>query len=192
VCLSLSCEGLIFQDVQVRVNDPCDQFRCTDKDRSEQSFQHSTCLYGVGNDHAGCRARSFAEPSQNPQLNAELREKLRKTSCVDREVGDQGDGAYVNPILPGDFSDSDVIRVGGTFYMISSTMQYSPGMAVLASRDMVNWKMIGHVVQDLSAIDPALNWDQMNRPGDGMWAGSIRFQSDRFWVYFGTPDQEFT
>ena len=103
--------------------------------------------------------------------------------------GDQGDGTYVNPILPGDFSDTDVIRVDNTFYMIASTMQYSPGMAVLESQDMVNWKIIGHVVQDLSVIDPALNWDQMNRAGRGVWAGSMRFQSGQFRVYFGTPDQ---
>ncbi|WP_221312824.1 glycoside hydrolase family 43 protein [Granulicella aggregans] len=112
-----------------------------------------------------------------------------KPHALTEKWGDQGDGTYVNPILPGDFSDPDVIRVGDAVYMISSTMQYSPGMAVLESRDMVNWKIIGHVVQDLSAIDRALNWDRMNRPGRGIWAGSIRFQSGRFWVYFGTPDQ---
>lgn len=33
--------------------------------------------------------------------------------------GDQGDGTYINPILPGDFSDPDVIRVGSDFYCIS-------------------------------------------------------------------------
>ncbi|MGO4425951.1 hypothetical protein AB4Z54_46455, partial [Streptomyces sp. MCAF7] len=35
--------------------------------------------------------------------------------------GDQGDGAYVNPILPGDFSDWDCIRVGADYYGITST-----------------------------------------------------------------------
>ena len=63
--------------------------------------------------------------------------------------GDQQDGTYVNPVLPGDFSDLDVIRVNEDFYAITSTMQYSPGMAVLHSNDLVNWTIIGHVVQDL-------------------------------------------
>ena len=31
--------------------------------------------------------------------------------------GDQGDGTFKNPILPGDFSDPDVIRVGGDYYL---------------------------------------------------------------------------
>ena len=32
--------------------------------------------------------------------------------------GDQGDGTYVNPIIPADFSDLDAIRVGDDFYAI--------------------------------------------------------------------------
>ncbi len=102
--------------------------------------------------------------------------------------GDQGNGRFVNPILPGDFSDLDAIRVGDDFYAISSTMQYSPGMVVLHSRDLVNWQFVGHVVSDVSAMDPELGWDRMNRDGRGIWAGSLRYHADRFWVYFGTPD----
>ncbi len=103
--------------------------------------------------------------------------------------GDRGNGWYANPILPGDFSDLDAIRVGGDYYAISSTMQYSPGMAVLHSADLVNWTIIGHVVQDLTVLDPKLAWDKMNRAGRGIWAGAIRYHDHRFWVYFGTPDQ---
>jgi len=105
------------------------------------------------------------------------------------EWGDQGDGTYANPILPADFSDLDVIAVGDTFYAISSTMQYSPGMTVLESKDLVNWRVLGGVVPDLTAIDPELSWDRMNRAGRGIWAGAIRFYDGGFWVYFGTPDQ---
>lgn len=103
--------------------------------------------------------------------------------------GDQRDGTYRNPILPADYSDIDCIRVGGNYYMISSTMQYSPGMVVLRSRDMVNWQTIGHVVGDLTTISPELGWDRMNRAGRGIWAGAIRHHDGRFWVYFGTPDE---
>jgi len=105
------------------------------------------------------------------------------------EWGDQGNGTYANPVLPADFSDLDAIAVGDTFYAISSTMQYSPGMTVLESKDLVNWKILGGVVPDLTVIDPELNWDRMNRAGRGIWAGAIRFHDGRFWVYFATPDQ---
>ena len=105
--------------------------------------------------------------------------------------GDQGDGTYVNPVIPADFSDIDAIRVGDDFYAISSTMQFSPGMVVLHSIDMVNWEIIGHVVDDLTQISPELNWDRMNSYGRGIWAGSIRYYKNKFWVYFGTPDDGF-
>ena len=60
--------------------------------------------------------------------------------------GDQGNGTFRNPVLPGDFSDPDVIRVGDDYYGISSTLQESPGMVVFHSKDLVNWEIIGHVV----------------------------------------------
>lgn len=103
--------------------------------------------------------------------------------------GDQGDGTYRNPVLPSDYSDIDCIRVGSDYYAISSTFQYSPGVVILHSRDMVNWRILGHVIDDLTQIGPELNWDRMNRYGRGVWAGAIRYHDGRFRVYFGTPDE---
>jgi beta-xylosidase len=105
--------------------------------------------------------------------------------------GDQGDGTYVNPIIPGDLSDWDCIRVGADYYGITSTFGYSPGMAVLHSKDLVNWRTLGGAVNDLTRIGPALNWDQMDRYGRGVWAGAIRYHAGRYWVYFNTPDEGF-
>lgn len=103
--------------------------------------------------------------------------------------GDQGNGTYRNPILPGDYSDIDCIRVGKDYYAISSTFQFSPGMVILHSRDLVNWSILGHAVNDLSQISPKLNWDKMDSYGKGIWAGSIRHHAGKFWIYFGTPDE---
>lgn len=103
--------------------------------------------------------------------------------------GDQGDGTYRNPVLPGDYSDIDCIRAGSDYYAISSTFQYSPGMVILHSKDLVNWSIVGHAVSDLTQISPELNWDRMNRYARGIWAGAIRYHSGKFWVYFGTPDE---
>ena len=106
-----------------------------------------------------------------------------------RRWGDQGDGTYQNPVLPSDYSDLDCIRVGSDYYAISSTFQYSPGVIILHSKDLVNWRILGHVVDDVTRIGPELNWDRMNRYGRGIWAGAIRFHDGKFWVYFGTPDE---
>lgn len=103
--------------------------------------------------------------------------------------GDQGDGTYRNPVLPADYSDIDCIRVGEDYYAISSTFQFSPGMVIVHSRDLVNWTIVGHAVPDISQIGPELNWNRMNRYARGVWAGAIRHARGRFWVYFGTPDE---
>ena len=103
--------------------------------------------------------------------------------------GDQGDGTFKNPILPGDFSDPDVIRVGGDYYLITSTFQYSPGMALLHSRDLVNWQYLSHCAADLTQIGPELNWDRMNRYNRGIYAGALRFHGGKFWVFFTTMDE---
>ncbi|HLL69732.1 MAG TPA: family 43 glycosylhydrolase [Micromonosporaceae bacterium] len=105
--------------------------------------------------------------------------------------GDQGDGTYVNQIVPADLSDLDAIRVGNDYYAISSTMQFSPGMAVLHSTDLVNWSIISHAAGDLLQMGPEYNWDRMNRQGKGVWAGAIRHHAGRFWVYYNTPDEGF-
>ncbi len=121
-----------------------------------------------------------------------LKEERQQSQTPTRgEWGDQGNGTYANPVMPGDFSDLDAIRVGADFYAISSTFQFSPGVVVLHSFDVVNWSIAGHVVPDIAHISPEMNWDKMNRNGRGIWAGSIRFHANQYWVYFGTPDEGF-
>ena len=81
--------------------------------------------------------------------------------------------------------------VGTDYYAVSSTFQYSPGVVVLHSKDLVNWTILGHAVDDLTLIGPDLNWDRMNRYGAGIWAGSLRYHGGKFRVYFNTPDEGF-
>lgn len=88
--------------------------------------------------------------------------------------GAQPDGTYVNPILNADYSDPDVVREGNCYYMISSTIQCSPGMVILESEDLVNWKTVGSVIQDLSGLYPYLGCDQMGAYNKGVYAGSLR------------------
>lgn len=118
----------------------------------------------------------------------QAQESLRKWGDWQR-WGDQGDGTYLNPVIPGDYSDIDCIRVGSNYYAISSTFQFSPGVVILQSKDMVNWIILGHAVDDLTQIGPELNWDRMNRYGRGIWAGALRYHDKKFWLYFGTPEE---
>jgi hypothetical protein len=62
---------------------------------------------------------------------------------------DNEDGTYKNPIIYADYSDPDVIRVGDDFYMTASSFNCVPGLPILHSKDLVNWKLIGHAIQHL-------------------------------------------
>ena len=103
--------------------------------------------------------------------------------------GEQADRTYRNPIVPADYSDLDCIRVDDDYYAITSTMQFSPGMTILHSHDLVNWEIAGHAVKDLSEISSAMTWREMDRYGRGIWAGTLRHHNGRFYLFFGTPDE---
>lgn len=97
-------------------------------------------------------------------------------------IADLGDGTYKNPILYGDYSDPDVIRVGDDFYMTASTFTYVPGLPILHSKDLVNWELINYAVKKLP--------DRYNVPvhGCGVWAPAIRYNDGKFYIYYGDPD----
>ncbi len=97
-------------------------------------------------------------------------------------VPDMGNDTYRNPIIFADYSDPDVIRVEDDFYMVSSSFNCMPGIPVLHSRDLVNWKIIGHVYEKL----PLKKYDKPVH-GQGAWAPSIRYHNGLFYVYFCTP-----
>src|SRR3954465_10461659 len=61
---------------------------------------------------------------------------------------------YANPILYADYSDPDVIRVGSDYYLVASSFHFSPGIPVLQSKDLVHWRIAGHVLDRLR-FDPA-------------------------------------
>ncbi|MBE2214642.1 MAG: glycoside hydrolase family 43 protein [Opitutaceae bacterium] len=55
-------------------------------------------------------------------------------------------GQFRNPILSGFYPDPSICRVGDDYYLINSTFAYFPGIPIFHSRDLVNWKQVGHVI----------------------------------------------
>lgn len=53
---------------------------------------------------------------------------------------------FYNPILPGWYSDPSVCTNGEDFFLVTSTFSYFPGVPIFHSKDLVNWKQIGHVL----------------------------------------------
>ncbi len=54
-----------------------------------------------------------------------------------------GAADYRNPILYADYSDPDVLRVGSDFYLVASSFSAVPGLPILHSKDLVNWRLVG-------------------------------------------------
>ncbi|MFD2332555.1 glycoside hydrolase 43 family protein [Cohnella sp. GCM10020058] len=98
-------------------------------------------------------------------------------------VPDQGDSTYVNPIVHADYSDPDVIRVGSDFYMTASSFGHVPGLSILHSRDLVNWRLINHAMTRM----PLAGYDTPQH-GGGVWAPSLRYHAGKYWIYYGDPD----
>ncbi len=99
-------------------------------------------------------------------------------------IPDQGDGTFRNPIIYADYSDLDVIRHGNDFFMTASSFNCTPGLPILHSKDLVNWKLINHAVKNL----PHPRYAEV-QPGCGIWAPSLRFHAGKFWIFAATPDE---
>jgi len=99
-------------------------------------------------------------------------------------VSDLGNGTYKNPVINADYSDPDAIRVGDDFYMIASSFDAVPGLPILHSKDLVNWKIIGHALNR----QPPFEHFEKTQHGNGVWAPSIRYRNGEFYIYYPDPD----
>lgn len=97
---------------------------------------------------------------------------------------DNGDGTYTNPVIDADYSDPDVCVVGDDYYMTASSFNCIPGLPILHSKDLVNWEIIGHALEELT---PKEEFDNPSH-GNGVWAPSIRYHKGTFYIYWGDPD----
>lgn len=98
--------------------------------------------------------------------------------------GDLGNGMYRNPVLYGDYSDPDVCRAGEDYFMISSSFCNAPGLPLLHSKDLVNWKVVNYILKEV----PAKRYDKPVH-GCGVWAPAIRFHEGTFFACFPMPDE---
>ncbi len=84
---------------------------------------------------------------------------------------------YRNPILPGFHPDPSVCRVGEDFYLAVSSFEYFPGVPLFHSRDLVNWRPIGHALTRASQLDLT-----ECPPSSGVWAPTLRYHEGTFYL----------
>ncbi|MBR6717606.1 MAG: family 43 glycosylhydrolase [Oscillospiraceae bacterium] len=91
-----------------------------------------------------------------------------------------------NPFIWSDVPDDDIIRVGDTYYMVSTTMFFAPGAPIMKSKDLFSWEMCNYV------YDTYADGAKQNLSGGehdyahGQWATSLRYHEGTFYVFFGS------
>ena len=101
---------------------------------------------------------------------------------------DRGDGMYDNPVIYSDFPDPDVIRVGDTYYMLSTTMFLMPGATIMRSYDLVNWEYCSNPLESIENTDAYSLINGENRYARGQWASALQYKDGKFYLLFNTND----
>ncbi|KAF3001117.1 hypothetical protein E8E14_007755, partial [Neopestalotiopsis sp. 37M] len=97
---------------------------------------------------------------------------------------------WQNPILPGFHPDPSCVHVSEwneTFFCASSSFNAFPGIPIHASRDLQNWKLIGHVLNREEQL-PRLA--ETNRSTSGIWAPALRYHNGTFYLVTTLVDDD--
>src|SRR5690606_9212702 len=91
-------------------------------------------------------------------------------------------GKAKNPVIFADVPDLSMIRVEDTYYMSSTTMHMSPGLPIMKSKDLVNWKLVSYAY-DILGDNIKLNLTNGESAyGRGSWASCFRYHDGIFYV----------
>ena len=91
-------------------------------------------------------------------------------------------GKAHNPIIFADVPDMSIIRVGDVYYMSSTTMHMSPGVPIMSSKDLVNWKLVSYAYDTLVSNDEMNLQNGKSTYGRGSWASCIRYHKGTYYV----------
>ncbi|MBP6758380.1 MAG: family 43 glycosylhydrolase, partial [Flavobacterium sp.] len=88
-----------------------------------------------------------------------------------------------NPLIFSDVPDMAMLRVGKNYYMSSTTMHMNPGVPIMKSTDLVNWKLVNYAYETLEDNDDRLNLDNgKNDYGRGSWASCLRLHEGIYYL----------
>ncbi|MHA4866490.1 glycoside hydrolase family 43 protein [Duganella sp. PWIR1] len=84
---------------------------------------------------------------------------------------------YTNPVLSGFHADPSVCRVGGDYYLATSSFEYFPGVPIYHSKDLVHWRQIGHALTRASQLKLT-----NTRSSQGIYAPTLRCHDGVFYM----------
>lgn len=84
---------------------------------------------------------------------------------------------FNNPILPGFNPDPSLTRVNESYFLVTSSFEYFPGLPIYHSKDLLHWQLIGHGLTRSSQLNL-----RTVEPSAGVWAPTLRFRDGRFYL----------
>ncbi len=84
---------------------------------------------------------------------------------------------YKNPILPGFCPDPSICYANGTYYIVTSTFEFFPGVTIWESEDLANWKYCSSVLTRTDQLDL-----DKSKNSQGLYAATIRYNKGRFYM----------
>ncbi|GHA70827.1 family 43 glycosylhydrolase [Pontibacter akesuensis] len=82
--------------------------------------------------------------------------------------------AYTNPVLPGDYADPSVVRVGDDYWATATSSEWAPLYPILHSKNLVDWETVGHVFPDKMP-----DWAEAH-----FWAPEIAYENGKYYIYY--------
>ena len=98
-------------------------------------------------------------------------------------TADNGNGTFTNPLFYDEFSDPDLIRVGDDYYLTGTTMHAMPGLPILHSKDLVNWRLLGYAFDRLDLGPEFRLAGGKEIYGQGIWAPCLRYSNGTFHIF---------
>lgn len=98
----------------------------------------------------------------------------------------QAASTITNPFIFSDVPDDDIIRVGDTYYMVHTTMFFTPGVPIMKSKDLFSWEICGYVYDKYADGAKQNLQNGQHDYAHGQWATSLRYYDGKFYVFFGS------
>ena len=112
----------------------------------------------------------------------------KRSGSTDGAFANDNSDLIKNPMLWADVPDPDIIRVGDTFYLVSTTMHLMPGAPVMRSKDLKNWETVGYIFDRLTD-SPKYDLLEGTVYGRGQWATSLKYHKGRFYALLAPNEQ---
>ena len=114
----------------------------------------------------------------------------KRSGSTDGALADDNNTSELikNPMLWADVPDPDIIRVGDTFYLVSTTMHLMPGAPIMRSTDLKNWETVGYIFDRLTD-SPKYDLLEGTVYGRGQWATSLKYHKGRFYALLAPNEQ---